>query len=85
MGAEGAANIVFKREIEQAEDKEALRRQKIEEYQEAFANPYVAAARGFVDRVIFPEETRKEIYQALLLTETKRELRPKRKHGIIPS
>ena len=85
MGAEGAANIVFKREIEQSEDKEALRRQKIEEYQEAFANPYVAAARGFVDRVIFPEETRKEIYQALLLTETKRELRPKRKHGIIPS
>ena len=61
MGAEGAANIVFKREIEQAEDKEALRRQKIEEYQEAFANPYVAAARGFVDRVIFPEHARRYI------------------------
>lgn len=85
MGAEGAANIVFKREIDQAEDKEAVRRQKIEEYREAFANPYVAASRGFVDRVILPEETRREIYQALLLSETKRELRPKRKHGIMPN
>ena len=85
MGAEGAANIVFKKEIEQAEDKEAVRRQKIEEYQEAFANPYVAASRGFVDRVIFPEETRREIYRALLISETKRELRPKRKHGIMPN
>ena len=55
-----------------------------EEYKEAFANPFKAAARGFVDRVILPEETRPALYQALIMTETKSELRPKRKHGILP-
>ncbi|MCF7936809.1 MAG: methylmalonyl-CoA carboxyltransferase [Synergistales bacterium] len=84
MGAQGAANIVFRKEIEQAEDTEAMRKQKIEEYEEAFANPYVAARRGYVDRVILPEESRAEIYQALLVTETKNELRPRRKHGVMP-
>lgn len=85
MGAEGAANIIFRKEIEAAEDKEAARAQKIDEYREAFANPYRAAARGFVDRVILPEESRPALYQALLMTETKSELRPKRKHGIMPN
>jgi acetyl-CoA carboxylase carboxyltransferase component len=85
MGAEGAANIIFRKEIEEAEDKEAALKQKIEEYREAFANPYIAASRGFVDRVILPEETRGAVYQALLLNEGKREQRPKRKHGIIPN
>jgi len=84
MGAEGAANIVFRKEIESAADQVAMRKQKIDEYKEAFANPYVAAARGFVDRVILPEETRGALYQALLLTEGKKEQRPKRKHGIMP-
>ena len=66
MGAEGAANIIFRKDIDAAEDKEAMRAQKIEEYKEAFANPFCAAARGFVDRVILPEETRPALYQALV-------------------
>ena len=85
MGAEGAANIIFRKEIEAAADQAAMRAEKIEEYREAFANPYAAAARGFVDRVILPEETRPALYQALLMTEDKRELRPKRKHGVMPN
>lgn len=84
MGADGAANIIFRKEIEAAEDKEAMRADKIEEYKEMFANPYVAAARGFVDRVILPEETRSAVYQALVMTEGKSELRPKSKHGLGP-
>ena len=84
MGAEGAANIIFRKEIDAAKDKNAVRSQKIEEYREAFANPYQAASRGFVDRVILPEETRPALYQALLMCDGKRELRPKRKHGIMP-
>ncbi len=85
MGAEGAANIIFRKEIDAAEDKPAKRAEKIEEYKESFANPYRAAQRGFVDRVILPEETRPALYQALLMTESKSELRPKRKHGILPN
>ena len=65
------------------EPKEGL--EKIEEYKESFANPYRAAQRGFVDRVILPEETRPALYQALVMTESKSELRPKRKHGIMPN
>ncbi len=85
MGAEGAANIIFRKEIEEADDPQALRAKKIEEYREAFATPYPAARRGFVDRVILPEETRRELFQALVQTEGKRELRPKRKHGVMPN
>ncbi|GHV55777.1 methylmalonyl-CoA carboxyltransferase [Synergistales bacterium] len=84
MGAEGAANIIFRKEIDAAEDKAATRAAKIEEYREAFATPYPAAARGFVDRVILPEETRPALYEALVMTENKKELRPKRKHGVMP-
>jgi acetyl-CoA carboxylase carboxyltransferase component len=84
MGAEGAANIVFRREIESAEDGVAVRTRKIEEYREAFANPYVAAERGLVDRVVLPESTRREIWQALVGIESKRDLRPARKHGVMP-
>jgi acetyl-CoA carboxylase carboxyltransferase component len=84
MGAEGAANIIFRKEIEAADDKAATRAEKIEEYREAFANPYAAAARGYVDRVILPEETRAALHQALLMTENKKELRPRRKHGVMP-
>jgi acetyl-CoA carboxylase carboxyltransferase component len=84
MGAEGAANIIFRKEIESADDKAATRAEKIEEYREAFANPYAAAARGYVDRVILPEETRAALHQALSMTENKKELRPKRKHGVMP-
>jgi acetyl-CoA carboxylase carboxyltransferase component len=84
MGAEGAANIVFKKEIDASDDPAATRLQKIEEYREAFATPYVAAERGFVDRVILPEETRKELWLALNGMESKKADRPSKKHGVIP-
>jgi acetyl-CoA carboxylase carboxyltransferase component len=84
MGADGAANIIFKREIDAAQNPEEVRAQKNEEYREAFATPYAAADRGLVDRVILPEETRKELFIALSGTESKRESLPRKKHGVIP-
>lgn len=84
MGAEGAANIVFRKEIEAAENPSAMRMEKIEEYRQAFATPYVAAERGLVDRVILPEETRKVLAQSLAGLENKRTARPSKKHGVIP-
>jgi methylmalonyl-CoA carboxyltransferase large subunit len=84
MGAEGAAEIVFRREIDSAEDKPATRQKLIEEYRSAFSNPYVAAARGMVDDVIAPSETRRYIAAALETLQSKRELRPQKKHGLIP-
>ncbi len=84
MGAEGAASVVFKKEIDAADDPSAKRLEKIDEYREAFANPYRAAERGYVDRVIMPEETRKAVYIALEGIESKRETRPAKKHGVIP-
>ena len=85
MGAEGAASIVFKKEIEAADDPSSKRLEKIDEYREAFANPYRAAERGYVDRVILPEETRKALYTALEGIESKRDItRPSKKHGVIP-
>ncbi|HWG20913.1 MAG TPA: acyl-CoA carboxylase subunit beta [Terracidiphilus sp.] len=84
MGAEGAAEIVFRREIEAAEDKGARRKELVEEYRETFANPYVAAGRRLVDEVIEPAETRKYLALALESLHGKRELRPQKKHGLIP-
>lgn len=84
MGAEGAANIVFKKEIDASENPTATRLEKIEEYREAFATPYVAAERGLVDKIIMPEETRKELWLALSGIESKRVARPSKKHGVIP-
>ncbi|MFP4475730.1 MAG: acyl-CoA carboxylase subunit beta [Desulfatibacillaceae bacterium] len=84
MGAEGAANIIFRKDIQAAEDKSAKRAEKIAEYQEAFYNPYVAAARGYIDAVIVPSETRPRLVDALEVLSTKREMRPAKKHGNIP-
>jgi len=84
MGAEGAAEIVFRKEIEQAEDKAAKRTELIEKYREAFSNPYVAAGRRLVDAVIEPSSTRRHVAQLLEYLHTKRELRPPKKHGLIP-
>jgi methylmalonyl-CoA carboxyltransferase large subunit len=84
MGAEGAAGIVFRKEIEAAEDKAAKRAELIDLYRETFANPYVAAGRRMVDDVIEPSETRKYLAQALDTLHTKRESRPPKKHGLIP-
>jgi methylmalonyl-CoA carboxyltransferase large subunit len=84
MGAEGAADIVFRKEIMEAESKAAKRKELIEKYREAFSNPYVAAGRRLVDAVIEPALTRRHIAQALEYLHTKRELRPQKKHGLIP-
>lgn len=84
MGPEGAANIIFKKEIEEAEDKDAMRALKVEEYKEKFTNPYVAAAKGYIDSVIEPNETRKVILHALEISVHKDDHRPAKKHGIPP-
>ena len=84
MGPDGAANIIFRREIEAASDSEAMRREKIDEYREKFANPYTAASQGLVDAVIEPAHTRREFIRALEMTANKRETRPEKKHGNIP-
>jgi propionyl-CoA carboxylase beta chain len=84
MGPEGAVDIVYKRELERAGKREDLRQQKIEEFRDMFANPYIAAERGFVDAVIQPRDTRKKLIQALEMLETKRDKNPAKKHGNIP-
>src|SRR6202451_2731418 len=84
MGAEGAVNIVYRRELAAAEDKAATRKQKIEEFQERFANPFVAAERGFIDDVIEPRETRPKVIRALRMLRTKVDTMPRKKHGNIP-
>ena len=86
MGPEGAVNIVYKREIERAPeaDRERLRREKIAEFRERFANPYVAAERGYIDAVIEPSQTRAKLITALRSLENKRDTNPKKKHGNIP-
>jgi propionyl-CoA carboxylase beta chain len=84
MGPEGAVNIVFRRELEQAPDPEARRRELVEEYRRRFANPYVAAARGFIDDVIDPRDTRAKIIKALEMLKNKTDTNPPKKHGNIP-
>lgn len=84
MGPEGAANIIFRKEIMEAEDPEVMRQLKVEEYKQKFANPYVAAAKGYIDAVIEPEETRKILLHALDVSIGKDDTRPAKKHGIPP-
>ena len=84
MGAEGAVNIVYRREIQQAEDPEAMRQQKIADFRDRFASPFVAAERGYVDDVIEPHETRPRLIKALRLLENKVDTMPRKKHGNIP-
>lgn len=84
MGPEGAANIIFRKEIEESSDPIATRNEKIEEYRDKFANPYQAAARGYVDDVIEPSATRVKLISALEMLMSKRETRPAKKHGNIP-
>ena len=84
MGPEGAVNIVYRRELQKAEDPEKLKREKVEEFRERFANPYIAAERGWVDAVIEPRDTRPKLIAALHMLETKRDTLPPKKHGNIP-
>ena len=84
MGPEGAVNVVHRRELAKAQDADAMRAELVAEYRERFANPYVAAARGYIDAVIWPRETRPRIIEALAVLENKRDGLPPKKHGNIP-
>lgn len=84
MGPEGAANIIFRKEIMEAEDEDAMRQQKVQEYIEKFANPYVAASKGYIDAVIEPSETHGMLLHALHVSKNKDDYRPAKKHGIPP-
>lgn len=84
MGAEGAVNILYRREVESAAEPDAMRKRKIEEYKEKFANPFVAAERGFIDEIIEPRETRRKLIAAFSMARNKRDANPPKKHGNIP-
>jgi len=84
MGAEGAVNVLYRKEIAEAEDPAEARVQRMDEYTEKFSNPYVAAARGMVDDVIEPADTRAYVALSLEILKSKREIRPEKKHGLIP-
>ena len=84
MGPEGAVNITYRKEISEAQDSKSTRKQLIDDYREKFANPYIAAARGYVDDIIEPKQTRKELIKYLSILKTKRYKLPPKKHGNIP-
>ena len=84
MGAKGAAEIIFRKEIAEAEDQAAKHKEKEDEYAELFAHPYNAAARGYVDEVIKPDQTRAKLIKAFKMLENKVDNLPKKKHGNIP-
>ena len=84
MGSQGAANIIFRKEIEEAKNPEKYRQEKIDDYRERFSNPYAAASRGYVDLVIDPRETRPRLITIFEMLSTKRESIPGKKHGNIP-
>jgi propionyl-CoA carboxylase beta chain len=84
MGPEGAVNVLYRRELAAAADPAAARAEKVAEFRQKFANPYVAADRGFVDEVIAPRHTRRKIIAGLQMTRTKRDKNPQKKHGNIP-
>ena len=84
MGAEGAVGVLYRREIVEAEDQESARRSRVAEFESKFANPYIAAERGFIDEIIEPASTRPKLIRALALLENKRDTNPPKKHGNIP-
>ena len=84
MGPKGAVEIIFKKEIAQADDPEDALQQKTDDYREKFANPYIAAARGYVDDVIEPKTTRTRLIRAFEMLENKQDSNPPKKHGNIP-
>jgi propionyl-CoA carboxylase beta chain len=84
MGAQGAVNILYRKELRDSPDPEAARARYMAEYDDTLANPYIAAERGYVDRVVYPHETRSMIVRGLRALRGKRAERPPRKHGNIP-
>ena len=84
MGPKGAAEVIHRKEISQADDPEAVLAEKMEEYRRTFANPFIAAQRGYIDDVIFPRDTRSHLIRTLQMLDSKRTKGPDRKHGNIP-
>ncbi|HUV06087.1 MAG TPA: carboxyl transferase domain-containing protein, partial [Spirochaetia bacterium] len=84
MGAEGAVSIIYRRDIQAADDQTAVKKEKIREYEDLLYNPYIAASRGYIDAVIRPRDTRRHLIDALNLMKTKSESLPPKKHGNIP-
>ncbi|MBI3004183.1 MAG: acyl-CoA carboxylase subunit beta [Ignavibacteriales bacterium] len=84
MGPKGAVEIIFRKEIEKSTDKEKALEEKVDEYRQKFANPYIAAERGYIDEVIMPHETRSKLIRALKFLENKVDTNPRKKHGNIP-
>jgi len=84
MGPEGAVNILYRREMERTRDAGKFREEKTREYRQKFANPYVAAERGYIDEVIEPKDTRRKLIRALEVLHAKRDTNPPKKHGNIP-
>jgi propionyl-CoA carboxylase beta chain len=84
MGAEGAVNILNRKELEKAKNADALRKKLVEDYNDKFANPYIAAGLGYVDDIIEPKETRPKLIAALSSLENKRQSLPPKKHGNLP-
>jgi len=84
MGAEGAVNILYRRELANSDDPDTRRKELVDEYNDTLANPYVAAERGYVDQVIYPHSTRENVIRTLRLLRTKRQQLPPKKHGNIP-
>ena len=84
MGPEGAVNIIYRREFAASKDVEPLRQERVKEFREKFANPYIAAKKGFIDEIIEPRYTRRKLITALRMLDTKRDANPPKKHGNIP-
>jgi propionyl-CoA carboxylase beta chain len=84
MGPDGAVSIIFRKELAQAKDKARRKEELVAEYREKFANPYIAASRGYIDDVIEPRETRPRLINALEMLSNKRDTNPAKKHGCMP-
>ena len=84
MGPQGAVEILYRKELEESSDPEAFTKEKVEEFRDKFANPYIAAERGYIDEIIEPQETRPKLIRALEMTANKRDTNPPKKHGNIP-
>ena len=84
MGPQGAVEILYRRELAESSDPEKLKQEKVEEFRKTFANPYIAAERGYVDEIIEPRQTRTKLIRALEMTANKRDTNPPKKHGNIP-
>jgi len=84
MGAEGAVNILYRRELAAGPDQDGVRAEKTAEFRERFANPFIAAERGFVDEIIEPQHTRQKLVSALRMLDTKKDSNPQKKHGNLP-